>query len=232
MNKHLLLPLLAITFLSSCSIFQNGTLTRGSLYPKMYDEKPLTLLIMPPINNTTHVNAKEYMYATLARPLVDKGYYVVSPRLGLEILQNEGAYDAELFVETPLTSFKKIFNADAVVFSEINKWDKQGFGISMNLHYWIKSTTSNEILFERTCDLYLDLSSNSNSSGSNNSFLGALIDLTVSAINTAVTEEVVAARKANVYVFQDIPRGKYSPEYGEDKNVGADKQDISITISQ
>lgn len=226
MKKRLFLALVVISLLASCGVQQG--LTRQSAYPNMYKEQPLTLLIMPPINNTTHVNAKEYLYTTLAHPLLEKGYYVISPRLGMEILQNEGAYDAELFVEAPLSSFKQFFNADAVIFSEINKWDKQGFGISMSLHYWMKSTTTNEILFERNCDLYLDLSSNSGS----NSLLGGLVDLAVSTAKTLLTDEVVAARKANIYVFKDLPQGKYSPDFGLDEAIGVDKQNISITLHQ
>ena len=38
--------------LSSCGV---SNLTRSSLYPKMYEEKPVTLLVMPPINNTANV---------------------------------------------------------------------------------------------------------------------------------------------------------------------------------
>lgn len=226
MKKHVFYALVAICFLASCSVQQG--LTRQSAYPNMYKEQPLTLLIMPPINNTTHVNAKEYLYTTLAHPLLEKGYYVISPRLGMEILQNEGAYDAELFVDAPLTSFKQFFNADAVIFSEINKWDKQGFGISMSLHYWMKSTSTNEILFERNCDLYLDLSSHSSS----NSLLGGLVDLAVSTAKTLLTDEVVAARKANIYIFKDLPHGNYSPNFGLDQEIGVDKQDISITLHQ
>lgn len=226
MIKRIFIGLLVMVAFASCSVQQE--LTRKSVYPKMYEEHPLTLLMMPPINNTTHVAAKEYMYTTLAHPLMENGYYVISPRLGMEILQNEGAYDAELFVDAPLTSFKQVFNADAVVFSEINKWEKQGFGISISVRYWIKSTTTNDILFDRSCDLYLDLSSTSNSSS--NSLLGLFVDLAVSTAKTVLTEEVVAARKANVYIFKDLPRGKYSPLFGADSDLSTDKPNIKITL--
>ena len=56
--------------------------------------------------------------------------------------------------------------------------------------------------------------------------MGALIDLAASAIVTATTDHIVAARKANAYIFNDIPRGKYSPMFGKDQNVSAVKKDI------
>ena len=58
MKKILFLIMLAL-MVSACG---SGTgLTRQSLYPEMYDERPVTLLVMPPINNTTKVEAKEYL---------------------------------------------------------------------------------------------------------------------------------------------------------------------------
>ena len=113
-------------------------------------------------------------------------------------------------------------HADAVVFSQIDKWTKSGFGIDTKIRYFIKSAKTNEIIFDRTCDLHLDLSQNSSGGG----VLGALIDLAASAIVTATTDHIVAARKANAYIFNDIPRGKYSPMFGKDQNVSAVKKDI------
>ena len=72
-------------------------------------------------------------------------------------------------------------------------------------------------------------SSNSGSS-SNGGLLGALVDLTASAVHTAVTKPIVAARKCNRYIFSDIPRGKYHPDFMNDGEVGASKRDISVTV--
>ncbi len=201
-------------------------LTRITQYSKMYEEKPVTLLVMPPINNTTDVEAKEFLYTSISRPLIEAGYYVISPFLAMDIFRAESAYDAELFVESSLVPFRTFFGADAVVFSEINSWTKKGFGIETDIRYFIKSTHTGEILFDKRCELYLDLSVSTGSS----SLLGQLIDLTASAINTAVTDHIVAARKANYYIFKDIPRGKYSPEYMQDQDAAAESGHISATV--
>ena len=63
-----------------------------------------------------------------------------------------------------------------------------------------------------------------------NSLLSPLVDLAVSAINTADIDHIVAARKANYYIFKDIPRGKYSPQYLQDREVTADSRDITRTV--
>lgn len=222
--KRLLSFMILASFVSSCGVQKD--VTRATQYARMYEEKPISLLVMPPINNTTNVEAKDLLYTSINKPLAEAGYYVISPLLAMDVLKAESAYDAELFVEAPLTTFQKYFGVDAVVFSEINAWTKKGMGVQTSIRYFIKSAHTGEIIFDRSCDLYLDLSVNSGGSGP----FAALANLAMSAINTAVTDHIVAARKANYYIFRDIPRGKYSPEYLKDMDKVAEKKDISARV--
>ncbi len=225
MTKKLIPLILVAALLCSCGTVNQ--ITRESQYAAMYENMPVTILVMPPINNTANVEAKDLLYTSISRPLAEAGYYVISPLLAMDILKAESAYDAELFIDKPLTTFRNYFGADAVVFSQIDTWAKSGFGIETKIRYIIKSTSSNEVIFDRSCDLYLDLSQDSGS----NSLLATLIDLAVSAINTATTDHIVAARKANYFIFSDIPRGKYSPSYLQDKEVIAQPKDITRTVN-
>lgn len=192
----------------------------------MYEEQPLSLLVMPPINNTINVEAKELLYTSISYPLIEAGYYVVSPHLAMEFLKTESAYDAEMFFDGDMSLFAEVFGVDAVIFSVVDKWEKQGFGISTHIRYVVKSTKTNEILFERKCDLYLDLQQQSGQ----NSAIGVLADMAMSAIATATTDHIVAARKCNKYVFSDLPRGKYNPQYGNDKETKASEPNVRITV--
>ena len=223
MKRVLTIVLLAVA-VSSCGPVSQ--VTRESQYAAMYKDMPVTILVMPPINNTSNVEAKDLLYTSISRPLAEAGYYVISPLLAMDILKAESAYDAELFIDKPLTVFRDYFGADAVVFSQIDDWTKRGFGIDTKIRYVIKSTTSGEVLFDRSCDLYLDLEQNSGGS----SALSQLIDLAVSAIATAATDQIVAARKANYYIFRDIPRGKYNPNYLQDKDVIAEVKDVVARV--
>ncbi|MCR5710307.1 MAG: DUF799 domain-containing protein [Bacteroidales bacterium] len=197
--------------------------TRGSLYPAMYEEKPVTLLVMPPINNTSSVQAKELLYTSISRPLAEAGYYVISPSLAMDVLKQESAYDAEMFIDQSLKPFHDFFGADAVVFSVINEWAKQITGIQTEIRYIIKSAVTDQVLFDRTCSLYLDLSVDSRTDKSKSqSLLGALLDVAVGALNTALTDNIEAARKANYYIFEDLPVGKYDDLYMKDQDYSAD----------
>lgn len=63
-----------------------------------------------------------------------------------------------------------------------------------------------------------------------NGALGALIDLAATAIATAATDHIVAARKANYFILRDIPRGKYSPDHMQDMNVSAEPKDVVARV--
>lgn len=226
--KRILFVIALAATVSSCGMMNEAVnqTTRGQQYAKMYEEMPAILLVMPPINNTANVEAKDLLYTSISRPLAEAGYYVISPLLAMDILKAESAYDSEMFVDAPLTMFRNYFGCDAVVFSEINTWAKNGFAIEANIRYFIKSAVTGEIIFDRSCDLILDLQVRSGG----NSALSLLVDLAASAINTAATEHIVAARKANYFIFRDIPRGKYSPQFGQDMDVIAEEKDIRTLV--
>lgn len=226
--KNLLLIGLICVWFASCST--SGLMTRGSNYPNMYKENPVTLLVMPPINKTTHVEAKEYFYTTLAQPLCDKGYYVISPFLAMEMFRGESAYDSEQFINGSLDPFRNVFGADAVLFTTINSWSKSTLGgsITVNIEYELKSTRTRETLFKRAGQLTVDTSVTSDS----NKLGDILFSLASSAINTALTDKIVAARRCNNYVLRDLPVGKYSSLNGQDKDVDAGNMNFTATVKE
>lgn len=224
-----LVPLFVLVMLvSACGI--SSDLTRGNLYPGMYEEKPVTLLVMPPINNSANVEAKDLLYTSISRPLAEAGYYVIPPTLSMAVLRQESGYDAELFLDRSLRQFHDFFGADAVVFSVIDSWAKQGLGINTKIRYIIKSAVTDQVLFDRTCDLFLDLSVDSDAS--DKKLLSILIDVAAGALNTALTDQIVAARKANYYIFRDLPVGKYDNLYLQDQEFSADPQNIKKVVKE
>lgn len=227
-KSSLILCMIALSTLSSCSLL--NTTTRGTAYPKMYEEKPTSILIMPPINNTNAVEAKDYFYTSLAQPLSEKGYYVLSPFLAMNVLQEESAYDSEMFIDANLKPFNTIFGADVALFTIINKWSKVTLGnmISVEIEYILKSTTTNEVLFNRKGIINVDTSVSAGGSGA----FGALLDMALSAANTALTDKVIAARRCNIYVLGDLPSGVYSPQFGLDKDVRAGGPVVKGTVKQ
>ena len=208
--KNTISLIIAAILLASCATSK----TLGEQYPGMSEEKPLTIAIMPPINQTTHAEAKEYFYTTMYMPLCEKGYYVYSPSLTMEMFQQESAYDAELFLEGDLTPFKNVLNADAAMFTIIKEWNRNNVlgMLTVNIEYILRSTKTGQTLYSREGDITLDTSIDSG----NKRGLGGLIDIIATAINTAVTDKVVAGRKCTAFVLSDLPAGRYSPQYNND----------------
>ncbi len=219
MKKIIALALAVIT-LASCG---TATKTLGEQYPAMYEEKPLSIAIMPPINQTTHAEAKDYFYTTMYMPLCEKGYYVYSPYLTMEMFQQESAYDAEMFLEGDLSQFRNVLGADAAMFTIIKKWKRNNIGgtISVNIEYILRSTKTGQTLYSHEGDIKLDTSVNSS-----NGLLGIL----ATAINTATTDKVFAGRRCNAYVLSDLPAGKYSPLFEKDINSPAGNKIIKATV--
>ena len=221
MKKYIIFGLIAL-IMSSCA----RQITRGEQYPKMYEEKPLSIVIMPPINQTQHVEAKDYFYTTLYTPLCEKGYYVYSPLLTMEMFQSESAYDAELFLEKDLSQFRNVLGADAAMFTIIKSWKRNNVGgtLTAGVEYILRSTITGETIYKREGLIKVDTSVKSGGG------FGALVGLIATAVKTATTDKVIAGRKCTAFVLSDMPVGKYSTMYDKDQKQPAGKSYVKATV--
>lgn len=222
MKKYIILGLVTL-LMSSCA----EQVTRLARYPKMYEEKPLTIAVMPPINQTNFVEAKDYFYTTLYAPLCEKGYYVYSPMMTMEMFQSESAYDAEQFLEADLSQFRNVLGADAAMFTIIKSWERNKIGGSLTagVEYILRSTKTGETLYQREGLISVDTKVNAGNSG-----FGALVSLVATTINTAATDKVVAGRRCTVFVLSDMPEGKYGTKYDQDQNLPAGKSYVKAVV--
>lgn len=213
----------------SCSTSKT-VVSRGEQYPLMYHEQPQTIVIMPPINQTNHAEAKDYFYTTLYMPLCEKGYYVFSPYLTMELFQQESAYDAELFLEKDLSTFKTFLGADAAMFTIIKAWSRSNAlgTIHANVEYILRSTKSGKTLYSREGDVVVDMSVHSY--GSTGNWLGSLVRLAATTASTAMVDKVEAGRICNNYVLSDMPAGRYSTLYQKDKEMAAGEAKVTKTV--
>ena len=225
MKNYFIISIVAI-LLSSCA--QGVGITRGVQYSKLYEEKPTSIVIMPPINQTNSVEAKEFFYTTLYMPLCEKGYYVYSPYLTMEMLQSESAYESEMFIENDLSNFNNVLGADAAIFTIIKSWEKNSLlgSITVGVEYILRSTTTNETLYQREGLINLDTSV----SGGGGGLIGTLANMAATAISTAMTDKVIAGRKCTAFVLSDMPVGRYNEAFGKDSEVLAGAKFIRATV--
>lgn len=216
--------ILAILILASCA----PQITRKTAYPDFYDTKPLSVLIMPPINRSTEVEAKEYFHTTLHQPLAERGYYVIPPFLSMDVMKQESAYDAELFLDANLSKFGEIFGADVAIFTIIHEWDKSHLGgnVRVKVQYIVRDVKTGEIFFDRTGRIVYDTSVNAGSG-----WAGALASVAATALNTGLTQYVNLARDCNGYALKDLPASQYSPEFQVDAEAISGPKEFQVTFN-
>jgi hypothetical protein len=213
MNKLLLL-FLATVVLSGCAGVP-VTDTKRNSYPSMYsDQKPISMIIVPAINESTAANAGDLLNVTVTQPFANQGYYVMPVAIVSDIFKREGILEGTQIKGLPASMFKKNFGADSVLFLTITEWDKHyaviAGNVSVGIEYVLLSTETNEVLWSYTQRVVVDTSGNANSGGG---ILGALI---VTAISTAVTDYVPIAFKVHESAVKALPYGKYHPKSGAD----------------
>lgn len=209
-TMYLWIGLALMSILAGCAI--TPTATMANSYPRMYERKPISILILPPINNSTAADAKEYFSCSLGEALGLVGYYPLPVEPVFSILREEGMYDTETVTPVVLSNLKKYFGADAVLISSIEKWDKSWFltsgTLTIDAKFSLLSTDNAEIIWD-----YHTITKVKLGSSSDNIFMS----MVESAIKTAVEDYFPNARRANIYTFErTIPYGKYHPGYNTD----------------
>jgi len=215
-NIKLIYLLCLVLFLSTACAPKY--LTKSEAFPQMYEYHPISILVLPPINETTAADAKEYYSTTIAEPLTLSGYYIYPIEVTSDILKAEGIYDTELLIDVPPQKFREFFDADAVLYIRILKWDTSYYVLAGNVtvgaDFTLKSTDTGEELWHYDGSIVVDTSGGDTGGG-----LGGLIaKVIVTAISTAATDYVPIAKRVNYTVLTSMPYGKYNPQYNKDRD--------------
>ncbi|NOX90949.1 MAG: hypothetical protein GXP18_00435 [Gammaproteobacteria bacterium] len=197
---------------SGCATIDKAS--KGELYPEMYQEMPKTVLVLPAINRSTAADAPHLYSSTVAQPLANAGFYVLSTEVTKKFLENEGLSSGEQLRGIPPQKFGETFGADAVLYVTIEKWDSNyyvlGGNVTVKISYQLKSAKSGSELWAYENEVVLDTSGDSNNSGG---LLGAII---ATAIKTATQDYVPIARRVNNLALNNIPFGSYHKLYKKD----------------
>lgn len=213
--KYISISALALTFLTGCA---PKMVTKAEMFPGMYTEKPRSLLIMPPMNESTAADAKDYYATTIEMPLAFHGFYVFPYEITADVLKQQGIYDSELLYNMPLNKFYDYFGADAVLFTKIKKWDTSYMVLASNLTVSIdaeiKSTKTSQVLWKYNGTVVVDLSGGNNSGGG---LVGLIAKAIVTAVSTASADYTTYAKQANGRFIGSMPYGYYHPAYLKDQ---------------
>jgi hypothetical protein len=117
---------------------------------------PRSILVVPVANKSLDVDAPNYMLATLAVPLAERGYYVFPVNTAKIVLEQEGFYEGDRIHQEPPQVLAKLFDADAVLYVTIHRWDAQYIVLSttvtVEIDYRMVSKDGTEIWKENVCN--------------------------------------------------------------------------------
>ncbi len=116
-----------LTMRSLAAWFTAALLT-GCATPASYDysaflqSRPRSILILPPVNNSTAIEASYSLLSQLTLPLAESGYYVMPVTLVEETFRQNGLFNPAEIVAVPVAKLREIFGADAVLYIDIKQY--------------------------------------------------------------------------------------------------------------
>ncbi|MCA7886717.1 hypothetical protein DF044_26475 [Burkholderia contaminans] len=191
-------------------------------YTAFKKSQPRSILVLPPLNETSEVDATYGMLSQMTLPLAESGYYVVPVAVMDETFKQNGLTNAAEIQETPPAKLREIFGADAALYTKVSQYG--------TVYRIIASATvvsaSAKLVDLRTGDVLWQGRASAASDEGGNSGGGGLIGMLVVAAvkqiaNTLMDQSHdVAAFTSGRLLTAGPPTGllygPHSPKYGTD----------------
>ena len=179
--KHLkiIVSLPIIVFLVGCETVQYD-------YTNFNEHPPTSILVLPPLNESTDVKGTYGYLSTCTMPLAEHGYYVFPVAVIDSFFKENGMPSAAEMHQAPLDKIDEIFGADAVLYITL-----QNYGTEYHL---ISSTTEVRALAElidvKTGVLLWDgtVYAQQSSGDGGGGLVGALVSAVVSQVINQTTD--------------------------------------------
>lgn len=208
----IIVPTLALVYFTGCM----PTVTKVQKFPGMYEEKPKSLLIIPPIDESNTVDAKDYYTSTIEVPLAVNGYYVLPYEVTSDLLKQDDTYNIKDLNSLPLNKFYDDFGADAVLFTKIKRWDTSymvlASSLTVSIDAEIISTHTSKVLWKYNGTEVVEL-------GSAGGGIAGLVAAVVTAVAMSSSDYTVHSSRANEKFVKSLPYGSYHPSYLKDQGV-------------
>jgi len=94
-------------------------------YSLFRSHRPRSILVLPPLNQTTDVNAPYSYLSTITRPLAECGYYVYPVAVVDAYMKENGLPSAEEMHGVALKKIRDIIGANAVLYVTIEEWGQK-----------------------------------------------------------------------------------------------------------
>jgi hypothetical protein len=190
--KKTIVLLVLVVFICGCQT----TSIRRKDYTKFNEESPVSILIVPVVNESVDVDASEYFLSTITIPVAEKGYYVFPVNMVKRVLEDNGLSDAGFVHRSSPVNLCKKFGADAVFYITIHRWEAKyiilSTTVTVDIEYKLVSGKTNELLWgERRVATY----SSDSSANTGGGLIGALVSAAVSAALKKIAPEFLNLTK-------------------------------------
>ena len=208
--------LLALALLGGCAA------PKTIDYTAYKQARPKSILVLPPINESTEVQASYSMVSQVTYPLAEAGYYVLPIALVDETFRQNGLTTANDIQGVPPAKLHDIFGADAALYITISEYGTQYMLISSNTAV----TASAKLVDLRTGTTLWTGSARASSEEGNNNNGGGLVGMLITAavkqvINSSTDAAhpiagITSARLLSAGQRTGLLYGPRNPKYGTD----------------
>jgi len=183
-------------------------------YTEFNRSHPRSILVLPPINESTDVNASYSLLSCTTRPLAELGYYVLPVAMVDGYLKENGLTVPAEMHQAPLAKLREVFGADAVLYITIEKYGSK---------YQILATTTFVYARARMVDgrtgttIWEGQVQIANAGDSSSSLQEALLKAILSQVLNKVTDQAHQVASMAAYQLlttpgQGLPNGPLQPE--------------------
>lgn len=209
---------LRVFFLALALALGGCATTAPNDYTNYLARFPRSILVLPPLNETSDIKGTYSYLSTVTYPVAEMGYYVYPVVLADQFLKENGLHTPGEMHQTPPGKFKEVFGADAVLYITLKQYGAQYQLLSsvtrVTADVKLVDTTTASLLWQGTLSAHDD-GGNNNSGGG---LLGALINAAVKQIiNDTQDHGRNVSRIANrqlMYANRGLLYGPYHPKYG------------------
>jgi hypothetical protein len=183
---------------------------------------PRSILVLPPDNTTTDVNASNSVLSQMTVPLAEAGYYVIPVAVMEETFKQNGVTTAGDIQQTSPAKLREIFGADAVLYSTISQYGTQyrvlASATVVTASAKLVDLKSGDVLWQGAATANSEEGSNNGGGG----LIGMLVMAAVKQIANSLTDKshdiagITSYRLLHAGAPTGLLYGPRSPKYGTD----------------
>lgn len=211
------LPLAVTTLLlTACA-----TQAPNTDYTAFKKSKPRSILVLPPLNESTDINGSDSVLSVTTYPLAEAGYYVIPVGLAKETFRQNGLTTAGDIHKVPPKKLREIFGADTALYINVDQYGSNYIIVNSVV---IVSASARLVDLRNGQELFTNIATASSKGQDYSAFglTGMLLSAVINQIINQVSDsshaiaDIAVQRLLSAGQQNGMLYGPYSPKYGAD----------------